>query len=308
MEDVKCRKLVATYQDEKLILEGLKFLKFQVDENVLVEIEQLGTRIITIIFVEEDSFRELYGILTKVERLLMIIDGRFIPLKELLFDDFENGTSEHLKSYSENIMNSRLSYYKSADFCNYELDKLIDFETIITSKLFADWQSILDELSIVHQMFLYSVSDSKMPVDVKCAFLIELAEPLVEIVKTYTHFYSSLNPGERGTSLKMCVDALITKYGTDIFAKEIANNYDKFLQTLVNSRVRIMHIKRHQKGMYFNGNESVLYAQKMTLLYRRILFEILDICEELYVENMKRAIKSLDKWNDVQSKFLMKLT
>ena len=155
MEDVKCRKLVATYQDEKLILEGPKFLKFQVDENVLVEIEQLGTRIITIIFVEEDSFRELYGILTKVERLLMIIDGRFIPLKELLFDDFENGTSEHLKSYSENIMNSRLSYYKSADFCNYELDKLIDFETIITSKLFADWQSILDELSIVHQMFLY---------------------------------------------------------------------------------------------------------------------------------------------------------
>ena len=79
MEDVKCRKLVATYQDEKLILEGPKFLKFQVDENVLVEIEQLGTRIITIIFVEEDSFRELYGILTKVERLLMIIDGRFIP-------------------------------------------------------------------------------------------------------------------------------------------------------------------------------------------------------------------------------------
>lgn len=307
MEDVKCKKLIATYRDDKLLLEGPKYLKFQVNENVFVEIEQLGVRTITIVFAEEDSFRELYGILTKVERLLMIIDGRFIPLKELVFDDFENGTLEHLKLYSENIMNSRLSYYNSADFCNYELDKLIDFEIIITSKLFADWQMILDELSIVHQMYLYSVSDSKMPIDVKCAFLIELAEPLVEIVKTYTHFYSSLNPGDRGTSLKMCIDALISKYGTDIFSKEIANNYDKFLQTVVNSRVRIMHIKRQQKGLFFNGSESVLYAQKMTLLYRRVLFELLGIHENLYREKMKMTINSLDKWNDVQSKFLLKL-
>ena len=36
-------------------------------------------------------------------------------------------------------------------------------------------------------------------------------------------------------------------------AEEIANNYDKFLQTLVNSRVRIMHIKRHQKGIECRG-------------------------------------------------------
>ncbi len=68
-------------------------------------------------------------------------------------------------------------------------------------------------------MFLYSVSDSKMPIDAKCAFLFELAELLVEVVKVHTHLYSSLTPGERGTSLKMCVDALISKYGTLIFRK-----------------------------------------------------------------------------------------
>lgn len=156
-------------------------------------------------------------------------------------------------------------------------------------------------------MYLYSLSDSKMPIDAKCAFLIELAEPLVEIVKAHTHFYSSLNPGERGTSLKMCVDALISKYGTDIFAKEITSKYDKFLQTIVNSRVRIMHIKRQQKGLFLNGPESVLYAQKMTLLYRKILFEILDIDEDTYKENMQSLIDSLDKWNDIQEKFLAKL-
>lgn len=307
MEDVKCKKLIATFQEDKLMLGGPKNLNFHTGDNITVKIEQLGIRIITVEAEQEESFRELYGIFTKVERLLMLLDGRFIALKELSFKDSAEGTLGHLKSYANNIMRTRLSYYNSADFCNSTSDKLMDYEAIITPELFTDWQELLVELDIVHQMFLYSVSDSKMPIDAKCAFLIELAEPLVEIVKAHTHFYSSLNPGERGTSLKMCVDALISKYGTDIFAKEIASKYDKFLQTIVNSRVRIMHIKRQQKGLFLNGPESVLYAQKMTLLYRRIMFEILDIDEDTYKENMQSLIDSLDTWNNIQEKFLAKL-
>lgn len=289
------------------MLEGPKSLEIQLDENISVIIEQLGIRIITIISEKGESFRDLYGIFTKLERLLMIFDGRFITLKELVFEDLNEETTEHLKSYASDIMKTRLSYYNSADFCNYTLDKLLDYEMIITPELFNKWQELLDELDIVHQMFLYATSDSKMPIDVKCAFLIELSEPLVEVVKANTHFYSSLKPGEKGTSLKMCVDALISKYGEDIFTEEIANNYDKFLQTLVNSRVRIMHIKRQQKGLYFNGSESILYAQKMVVLYRRILFEIMGIDKELYKEKMTSLIKSLDSWNDVQAKFLVRL-
>lgn len=307
VEDVKCKKIIATFQNDNLMLEGPKNFEFAIDNNISIVIEQLGVRIIKVISRQEESFRELYGIFTKIERLLMVFDGRFMALKELLFEDSTEGTSKQLKSYASNIMKTRLSYYNSADFCDYKLDKLLDFEKIITTELFDNWIELLDELDIVHQMFLYSTSDSKMPIDVKCAFLIELSEPLVEVVKTNTHFYSSLNPGERGTSLKMCIDALISKYGTDIFAKEIASNYDKFLQTIVNSRVRIMHIKRQQKGLFFNGSESILYAQKMTVLYRRILFEILGIDKELYKEKMASQIKSLDNWNDVQAKFLAKL-
>lgn len=307
MEDIKCKKLIATFQDDNMMLGGPKDLEFYINENILVKIEQLGIRIISVMSEQEESFRVLYGIFTKVERLLMLFDGKFITLKKLSFEDFDKGSSEHLNSYANNIMKSRLSYYNSADFCSYTLDKLLDYETIITPELYYCWQELLDELDIMHQMFLYSVSDSKMPIDVKCAFLIELAEPLVEIVKTNTHLYSSLNPGERGTTLKMCIDALISKYGTDIFEEEIANNYEKFLQIIVNSRVRIMHIKRQQKGLFFNGNESILYAQKMTLLYRKILFEILNIPVETYNEKMKTLIKSLEKWNDVQKNFLAKL-
>lgn len=307
MEDVKCKRIIATFEDDTLILEGPHNFKFRIDENISVEIEQFGIRIITVVSEKEESFRKLYCIFTKVEKLLMLFDGKFIALKELRFEDSTEGTSEHLKSYANNIMIARLSYYNSADFCSYSLGKLMDYETIITPKLFENWQVLLEDLDIVHQMFLYSVSDCKMPIDAKCAFLIELAEPLVEVVKAHTYFYSSLNPGERGTSLKMCIDALISKYGTDIFAKELNNNYDKFLQTIVNSRVRIMHIKRNQKGLFLNGSESLLYAQKMMLLYRRIIFEILEINEDVYKDSMKSSIKSLDTWNGIQENFMLKL-
>lgn len=156
-------------------------------------------------------------------------------------------------------------------------------------------------------MFLYSVSDSKLPIDVKCAFLIELSEPLVEVVKANTNFYTNLNPGERDTSLKMCIDALISKYGTDIFDRELTGNYDEFLKVIVNSRVRIMHIKRKQKGLHFNGSESVLYAQKMLLLYRRILLEILDVKFDLYKARFLLLVQELNRWNGVQESFLNKV-
>lgn len=157
-------------------------------------------------------------------------------------------------------------------------------------------------------MYFYSLSDSGITVDVKCAFLIELAEPLIEILKKHTSFFASLTPGKRGTTLRDCLDALIRKYGVDIFRSELSNNYEQFLSAMVNSRVRIMHIKREQKGVYFNGDESVLYILKMNLLYRRIMFEVLNIAEVNYRDNLLKCVSKLDKWNDNLDKFLQKLS
>ncbi len=138
--------------------------------------------------------------------------------------------------------------------------------------------------------------------------MIELAEPLIEIVKKHTNYFSSLTPGFHGTSLKNCLDVLITKYGVDIFKNELSNNYEQFLSAMVNSRVRIMHIKREQKGMHFNGSESILYILKMSLLYRRIMFEVLNIHEINYKDNLMKCVSRLDKWNDVLDNLILKLS
>lgn len=223
----------------------------------------------------------------------------------MLWMDFAKRT---FCSSLNNLIKGRLSYFSSTDFCNYKVDKLLEFYTILTAELYSKWETLLVELDLVHQVYLYFLSNSKMTEDVKCAFLIELAEPLIEVVKEHTKFFSSLAPGPRGASLKNCLNALITKYGADIFSSELSSDYERFLSAMVNSRVRIMHIKREQKGVFFNGKESVLYLLKMNLLYRRIMFEVLGIDEANYKNSLLKCVSRLDGWEGVLNKFLSRLS
>lgn len=307
--EIRCKTLTAIFKSDKFFLDGPHNMEFNTEGEypLHIKVEQCGIRKIVLISDEEISVFALNAVFTRVERLLMIFDGVFIPLSQMQFS--ESGTSNEnvLRLAAEDLMKQRLSYFLSADFCTYSVGKLLEFDSILTSQLFSKWEELLEELDMVHQVYLYSLSNSGITVDVKCAFMIELSEPLIEIIKEHTNFYSSLIPGDRNTSLKNCLDALITKYGTDIFKKELSNNYKQFLSAMVYSRVRIMHIKREQKGIYLNGNESVLYVLKMSLLYRRIMFELLKIGENNYKEALEKTISSINECNDVLENFLRKL-
>lgn len=88
----------------------------------------------------------------------------------------------------------------------------------------------------------------------------------------------------------------------------ITESKRKPLDHKARQRVRIMHIKREQKGAFFNGNESVLYMLKMNLLYRRIMFEVLGIDEAIYKNSLLKCVSRLDEWNGILKGFLSKLS
>ena len=173
--------------------------------------------------------------------------------------------------------------------------------------IYEKWESILEDLDVAHQVYLYSLCDTNQPVDLRCAFLIELAEPVVEIVKANCPLFESLNPGKQGTSLRDCLRALITTYGSDIFENEINSYFETFLKSLVNSRVRIMHIKRNCHGSYLNRPESILYSIKISFLYRIVLLNLLGISPSLYHENLISNIQRWNSWNDIMDNFLYRL-
>lgn len=305
----KCKSLTATFKSDNLMLDESHIVEFDIEGNnsVYIKVEQCGIRKIILTSNEDISVFDLHAVFSRVERLLMIFDGVFIPLSSIELSESDTVEQKILSLCNENFMKGRLSYFSSANFCNYSLDRLLEFDSILTAELFDKWQQLLDELDVVHQMYLYSLSNNGITVDVKCAFLVELAEPLIEIVKNNTNFFTSLIPGSHGTSLKNCLDALITKYGVDIFREELLNNYEQVLSAMVHSRVKIMHIKREQRGVYFDGRESVLYAAKMSLLYRRIMFEVLGIDEEVYKEKLVNCVTKWNNWNDVLKNFLQRL-
>lgn len=303
----KCKVLIGTYINDNIILGGPHVAEFETRDNkFFIKIEQCGYRKISIKVSEETSVFELYGVFTKIERLLMIFDGQFLNLENLEFTDSSDTEKSMLKSVGNNLMHQRLSYFKSSDLVNYKVDKLLEFEEVLNSDLYDKWEQLLEELDIAHQMYLYAMGDTKITVDVKCAFLIELAETLVEVLKVYTNSFQKLKPGN-GTSLKACVKALIEEYGKDIFKREMEANEKEFLSTVINSRVRIMHIKRNQKIKYFDGNESVLYILKLSLLYRRILLDILGVEKQVYVDKLRKCVSRLNRWNDTLDKFLLRL-
>ena len=189
----KCKIVIGTYINDNIILGGPHVAEFETSDNkFFIKVEQCGYRKISIKASEDTSVFELYGVFTKIERLLMIFDGQFLNLENLEFTDSSDTEKSMLKSVGNNLMHQRLTYFKSADLVSYKVDKLLEFDEVLNTDLYDKWEQLLEELDIAHQMYLYAMGDTKITVDVKCAFLIELAETLVEVLKVYVLNYICL--------------------------------------------------------------------------------------------------------------------
>lgn len=301
----ECKQLQATYKVENKFLSGPRIAKIclQQETPIRVTIHQEGIRTITVVAEKDISVQVLYSILINMEELLMIFDGKFIKLYNLCFSKSDKNTERDLEKWSLQYKIRRPTYFTSSKFYEYNGNKLIEFDEVLTTKIFEEWERLLEDLDIVHKMFMYSICNSGLTVDVKCAFLVEQAEPLVEILKYRKQLFPSLNPGK--TPLKCCLGALISTYGKEIFKEELKSVYEEFLQTLVDSRVRIMHIKRCQDKKYLDGKQSVLYSVKMYLLYRCIILDILEVDESVYYDKLCKCVKGWNEWNGVLHSFLI---
>lgn len=59
--------------------------------------------------------------------------------------------------------------------------------------------------------------------------------------------------------------------------------------------------------MYLNGSESVLYAVKMSFLYRNVLLALLGVDYTLYSNTIINSINGWNEWNHTLDAFLDKI-
>ena len=106
--------------------------------------------------------------------------------------------------------------------------------------------------------------------------------------------------------LKRNLIRTIETFGQDIFPEELKHGIDTITQIFVNSRNRIAHIKGKQKRIYLDGQESVLYAAKLSMLYRRLLLEMLKVDYNSYKKSLANASNIWYRWWDIYDHFIEK--
>ena len=238
--------------------------------------------------VEDASIYDLHHLYFDLKRLIMLMDGQFYPITSVTQDGVEITTS---------IQKKLLPNYFSADFMIGENNRLINFDEVLSETLFSNWCLIQEELDIVHNTALYCLSRVEMPVDMKCAFLIEAFIGVGEIIQSKkSEFVLPKRKSREKSQLGLDLKYIISHYGQEIFRGEYQKDLEGFVQILVNSRNRIAHIKSKQNRKFLNGDESVLYLHKLSLMYRIILLDLLDIPLNRYKERLSNRIETINCW------------
>lgn len=301
-----CSSLTIVLKNEG-ILGGPHSAIFDYDFNgsvLHIGIEQCIVRTINVSADSPIPMSNLWGFYTMMERLLMLLDGRFYIIESATFTGDACSEADY-SSYAQECPSRRLSYCKTDPAYCYSNHVFLMYDTVISPELLSKWIHLQDELDIVHQVALYNIADTGVTHDVKCANLIECLEPMAEIIGLYDSFFPSLKPGEKTTTLKMCIDAVISKYGQDIFAEEYKASKGKFLQTFVNTRNRIIHIKRNQPTeKYLSGAESILYLVKFCHLYRVVILSLLGIDYARYQTVVVKSVGLWNSWSGVLTNFI----
>ena len=142
----------------------------------------------------------------------MLFDGRFYNVESVTFIG-DDCSQEEYSLHSGECISRRPKYYKTDPIFCYSDHKFVRFDEVLTSELIDQWIKLQDELDIVHQMIIYNSADTGITHDVKCVFCIECLEPMAELIGLYDTFFPSLKTEERSVNLKMCIDAVISKFG-----------------------------------------------------------------------------------------------
>lgn len=259
--------------------------------NYEICIQQFGEREITVTCLEPCAYKDCIGVYYHVVSLLMLFDGRFYPITRA----FENDVD-----VTESMKRRALASFSSADFMLYKENKLIDFETTINEQLFSKWYELKEELDINYKMVLYCLSSVEMPSDVKCAFMVESFSGLSEIVQKKRPEFTLSTIPKMDSQLKRQLMALFNMYGQEVFGEEISQDLDKFASILVDSRNRIAHIKSKQGRIVFDDDENVFYIMKLSLLYRRVILELIGIPFYQYCDCLLAMVNRINEHNTVQ--------
>lgn len=183
MDDIKCNS-ISVYQEIQGGFFGGPYYLELCDNGINIHVHQMGIRKTIISSEKEKLFSELFHHYTRLDRLMMIFEGEFYPITQIETTTSGNTDILNLDVFQKN----RISAYNSSPEIKGNHSTLLSPFSYIDNKMIDRWCQLDNELDIVHQMYLYNLSDNGFPADGKVAFMIECFEPLSELISAHNQF------------------------------------------------------------------------------------------------------------------------
>ena len=117
---------------ENGILGGPLQTEFELDNGIIISIKQIGKREIELKSNSLMASNELLDIYQNVEKLLMLLDGRFYTIEKLTIANDDAEPVDILNEYQK----TRLSCFSSKDLYQYSWLQITSFQDVLTNELY----------------------------------------------------------------------------------------------------------------------------------------------------------------------------
>lgn len=240
------------------------------------------------------SFDLLFSLLCELLHFENLFDGIFFAPTSITADSVE---------YIDKIQQELISFYSGQE--RYTSFNLINDDKTYM-RYFVRWSKLRAKIKLIHQVYLYSAFINVYPVDVRFSLLLEMFEPLADILKSKGKI-TFASPTFSPTICPKC--NLVVKKGkknepsfneklnaiTNIYRKTFfKGEYKKeVLRQAVNLRNRVLHVDANKKK-YLNGKRCGVYFFKFALMYRCIIFSLLGFSEHEYMPIAERWLKEFN--------------
>lgn len=250
-------------------------------ENVVIDISidrQLALKLITI---HSDSDADLLKVLFEVLRFENLYEGYFYETQKLEIDELD--CIEQIDTW--------LPYYKSKQ-CWMVVPNLS--MSCDLSDAFKNWQNNVEKLGIIHQMFLYSAYSGDLTPDVKLALILQAFEPISYDLEKNNEIkivpHNHRNPTDTRILFQDRLYFIMLKYKDLLFFDD---NLDIVSERAANLRNKVVHLDRDKKEV-LTGQESGYYLEKIILMYTVLIFEMIGLEKEKYIEQIRETVQRYD--------------
>jgi hypothetical protein len=233
---------------------------------------------------EKENASSMMDVLLYIMNIVQLAEGYFLDVNEVEWSNDVESVCKLSKCEYEKVF---LHFHTNKEYIRNELVLLPMFDVfnMIDDTTYNNYQQLKNDLCIQLNLFRLVCSDKVPFVDLRCAFFIELLEPLA----VYEGFVSDNEP------LKQSISSFILYHGQELFRTE-CNNGLKFISLMVKSRVGVMHAKlARKKKQGLTMDQCAFYNLKLQLLFRSYFLNKLGIVISPYKLNLEKAIKYAEK-------------